>query len=67
MAPLHFLGAVTKPAPRLRAYERDAIIKRLAQIEVAIGHPQRTAEQKSAIVRERTELERTLAADNPAE
>jgi hypothetical protein len=56
-----------KPAKRatvLTQYERNAVIKRVAQIAVAIGHPQRSAEQIAALLRERASLESTLAADD---
>jgi hypothetical protein len=52
---------------RIGTYERDAVRARLAQIAVALGHPRLTAKQSAALIRERTELGRTLAADVVAE
>ena len=53
----------TNRTAKLTLHERDSALKRLAQISVAIGHPQRTPEQIEALHRERAELEQTLAAD----
>jgi hypothetical protein len=57
------LQTPVKPSSPLAAYERNAILKRLSQIAVALGHSAWTAEQLVALVREQTELRRTLAAD----
>jgi hypothetical protein len=62
MNPLSLETSV-KPSSPLAAYQRNAILKRLAQIAVALGHSTWTAEQLAALVREQTELQRTLAAD----
>ena len=46
---------------QLGSHERAAVRKRLGQIEVALGHPRLTAKQAAALMREQTELARTLA------
>jgi hypothetical protein len=50
---------VDERAP-LTAYERSAVLKRLSQIAVALGHPRRTTSQAVVLLRERAELERKL-------
>jgi len=63
MNPL-ILDPSVRPSAPLTDDERDAIQKRLAQIDVAIGHPSWTAEQLAAFVREQASLQRALAADD---
>jgi hypothetical protein len=48
---------------RLDEHERSAVRARLAQIDVAIGHPKLTIQQVAALRRERTSLESVLAAE----
>jgi hypothetical protein len=45
----------------LAAYERDAVQRRAAQINVALGHPRLTAHQRTILTRELAELETKLA------
>jgi hypothetical protein len=52
-----------QPVP-FEAHERNAVSKRLAQIEVALGHPRLTAGQAAALIREQKSLKRKLAADD---
>jgi hypothetical protein len=59
-----YVDASVKPAAPLTSHEREALVKRLAQINVALGHPTWTAGQLAAFVRERATLERTLAAND---
>jgi hypothetical protein len=49
-------------AVQLVWHERDAVLKRLKQIAVALGHPRWTAKQAAALIREQAELERKLTA-----
>jgi hypothetical protein len=62
---LHF-HRTAKPTATLKTHERNLIVKRLSQIEVALGHPQWTPEQLESFMRERAELQRELAADESA-
>jgi hypothetical protein len=41
-------------------YEREALARRLTQIDAALGHPRLSAQQRAMLSRERDELERTL-------
>jgi two-component system, OmpR family, response regulator len=54
--------AVVRQSVPLMTHERNAVLKRLAQIEVVLGHPRLTAQQSAALIRERAKLERKLAA-----
>jgi hypothetical protein len=49
---------------QLTKHERSAVQKRLAQIEIALGHPRWTAKQIAGFHRERGELQRKLV--NPS-
>jgi hypothetical protein len=53
-----------EPSAPLAEYERQAMLTRLAQIAVAVGHPTWTAKQLQALLRERAELQRKLATDD---
>lgn len=48
----------------ITAHERNAVRKRLAQIEVMLGHPKLTARQADAIIQERDMLARALGDDS---
>jgi hypothetical protein len=52
---------------QMGAHERNAVRKRLAQIEIVLGHPRLTAKQAAAIIQERKSLESALAADDTDE
>lgn len=65
MNPLDLGNAPGQPV-RIGGHERDAVRNRLAQITIALGHPQLTDKQSAALIQERMKLERTLAANDGA-
>ena len=59
------LDTSVQPSAPLTDDERNAIQRRLAQIDVALGHPAWTAQQLDALLRERAGLQRKVhAADS---